>query len=142
MGKYFALSIALLASSSALADRCVIPTARSNFLAARVVVAAEASGISVSPAPNDPGKYRQTILWRVHESWKGPHPYGSDFTTRTVIDCPKCSAYKLKNGQLMILYLRGKEPYNLLWCSHSNRIEYSLKDIPLLYNLSGGRHGT
>jgi hypothetical protein len=142
MGKYLATLVALLATGPAMADRCVMPTARQDFFASSTVVAAEARRISVTPAPDDPGKYFQTILWRVHESWKGPHPYGRDFTTRTTIKCPTCSMYKLKAGQFMLLYLNGKEPYELPWCSHSNRLEHSLKDIPLLYQLSGARHGT
>jgi hypothetical protein len=142
MGRYFALLIVLLANGPAMADRCLMPTVRQSFAASEVVAAAEVREISITPSAKDPGKYRQTILWRVHESWKGPHLNGRDFTTRTTINCPTCSAYKLKERQLMVLYLGGKEPYQLSWCSHSNRLEYSLKDVPLLYKLSGVRHGT
>ena len=142
MGKYFALLLGLLTAGPAMATKlCTIPTARQDFATSHVVVAAEARQISVTQVPNVPGEYRQTILWRVHESWKGPL-YGRDFTTRNRVDCPTCSLDKLKPGKLMILYLKGQEPYELSWCSHSNFLEYSLKDIPLLYELSGVRRGT
>jgi hypothetical protein len=143
MGKYFALLLGLLMVSPATATkRCALPTVRQDFAASNVVVAAEARQISVAPAPDASGQYRQTILWRVRESWKGPL-YGRDFTTRSTVDCPTCSLDKLKPGKLMILYLKGQEPYELSWwCSHSNFLEYSLKDVPLLYELSGVARGT
>jgi hypothetical protein len=119
-----------------------MPTARQDFAWSKVVVAAEVRTISVAPDPRDSTKFRQTVLWRVHESWKGPHPYGRDFTTRTTMKCSTCRPYKLKPGRLMVLYLSGTEPYALPWCSHTNFLEYSLKDIPLLYKLKVAQHGT
>jgi hypothetical protein len=140
--RFAAVILALLAASPAMASSCIMPTARADFAASDVVVAAEVRGISITRAPGEPGKFRQTILWRVHESWKGRHPSGRDFTTRTLLNCPRCTFYRLKPGQLMILYLSGREPYQLDWCRHSNRLEYSIKDIPLLYKLSVARDGT
>ena len=144
MGKYFALLLGLLTAGPATATKlCAVPTARQDFDRSTVVVAAEARQISVTQVPNAPGEYRQTILWRVHESWKGPYMHGRDVTTRNKIDCATCSLDKLERGKIMILYLKGHEPYEASFqCSHSNFLEYSLKDIPLLYELSGIPYGT
>lgn len=129
--------LAALSVGPATASSCIMPTARQDFATSEVVVAAEVQAVSLIAAPGQPGKFRRTILWRVHESWKGGHAYGSDFTTREVINCPRCVAYKLHKGQMMLLYLDGHEPYQLPWCSRTNRLESSLKDVPLLYRLAG-----
>ncbi|GAB2524865.1 hypothetical protein [Lysobacter humi (ex Lee et al. 2017)] len=142
MGKYIALVALFLTAAPALASSCLMPSVAQDLRASKVVVAAQVRGVSVVPHPREPGKYRQTILWRVHEAWKGPHRYGRDFTTRTTLNCPTCTHYKVAHGRLMVLYLRGAEPYVLPWCSRTNFLEHSLKDVPLLYKLSGSGLGT
>jgi hypothetical protein len=142
MDKFFATVVLFLGAGEASATSCLMPDARQDFSTSKVVVAAEVRAVSVTPNRAEPGKFRQTVLWRVHESWKGPYTYGRDFTTRTSINCPKCTPYKLSAGRLLVLYLSGSEPYVLPWCSRTNFLERSLKDVPLLYRLAGIRHGT
>src|SRR5687767_2521397 len=120
MGKYIALLVLTLAADTAAASSCLMPSVHQDFAGSDVVVAAEARDVSITPHPSQSGKYRQTVLWRVHEAWKGSHSYGKNFTTRTVINCATCAPYKLRRGRLMVLYLGGSEPYAVGWCSRTN----------------------
>jgi hypothetical protein len=143
MNKYVAaLWLVFFVISPAQATSCLPLTVNQDFAFSDVVVAAEVRDVSVTASPNQTDMFRQTVLWRVHESWKGKHLYGRDFTTRTPINCPTCATYKLKPGSSMVLYLTGREPYQLNWCGRTNKLEFSLKDIPALYKLSGAHNGT
>ena len=118
-----------LTSPEVAAVICVTPSVSVAFETSTSVVAASVETVSLrrSGANN---KVRQTILWRVHENWKGPHYKGSTFTTRNPLQTP------LSKGQAMLLYLSGAEPYFLpSECWRSGRLEDSLLDIPKLYEL-------
>jgi hypothetical protein len=118
-----------LASSEVAAVICVAPPVSVAFETSSSVVAASVETVSLrrSGAHNE---VRQTILWRVHESWKGPHYKHSTFTTRSPFQTP------LAKGQSMLLYLSGSEPHFLSSeCSRSGLLEDSLLDIPKLYEL-------
>ncbi len=89
------------------------------------VVAATVEAISLREVD---GQMRQTIIWRVNESWKGVHPKGSTFTTRTNVVEP------IRGGQAFLLYLSGKEPYEVNTCSgRSAPLQESLQDVRDLY---------
>lgn len=125
-------------SPVALACSCVPPaTVTVTYTEASVVVAAEAEAISDRTVKDERGDLaRQTVLWRVHENWKGKHKVGSTFTTRTFVDCCICGRSVAK-GDVMLLYLYGKEPYKLSICGRSKLLKLSLKDVPLLYEFRG-----
>ena len=92
---------------------------------ADVVVAATAKATSIRKVG---GYSRQTIIWQVNENWKGPHFKGSAFTTRTNIVEP------IKSGQAYLLYLDGKEPYQVNTCAdRSAPLQDALLDVRELY---------
>ena len=94
-----------------------------------VVVAATAKTISSKTVG---GHSRQTIIWWVNESWKGPHYKGSTFTTRT------SGADPIARGQSFLLYLSGKEPYEINTCSdRSAPLQDALPDVRELYKEFG-----
>src|SRR5690606_11446238 len=76
------------------------PPAIHSLQQSSAVLAATAEAISLREVD---GEIRQTIIWRVNESWKGVHPKGSTFTTRTNVVEP------IRGGQAFLLYLSGKE---------------------------------
>lgn len=139
--KLLILALCIFITPAALACSCVPPiTVMAAYTEAPTVVAAEAEAVSDRTVKDERGHdlARQTVLWRVHESWKGPHKRGSQFTTRTLVDCCICGRAVTK-GDLMVLYLHGKEPYKLSICGRSDMLKLSLQDVPLLYQFRGAR---
>ena len=121
--------LALLFAPSASADWiCFDPPINENFARSDIVVAATVEGISLKK--KDSGSWRQTILWRVDESWKGPRYKGSRFTTRTGLADPET----VKRGESFLLFLSGTEPYEWSTCKpNRHRLQESLHDVHKLY---------
>ena len=107
------------------ASSCIRPPVHHSFQHSHAIVAATAIATSVRRVD---GYSRQTVLWRVNETWKGPHYKGSTFTTRTNTPDP------VVNGQAYLLYLTGQEPYELQICSErGGLLQDSLQDVRDLY---------
>ncbi|GAA3928184.1 hypothetical protein GCM10022229_22470 [Luteimonas lutimaris] len=106
---------------------CIEPPVIYSLQHSDAVVVGTVAAVSVRRS----GEYwRQTILWHVNESWKGPHYKGSTFTTRTNLPEPNTA----KVGQAYLLYLRGKEPYEWQTCSErGGLLQDSLQDVHKLY---------
>ena len=124
------LILVQLPSPSRAESLCFKRSIQENFSNSSVVVAASATGVSIREvAPGEPP--RQTILWRVSKSWKGPYRKGSIFTTRNRLDLP------ITRGNAMLLFLTDREPYSVdTYCSNSARLEDSLDHVPLLEELA------
>ena len=111
------LATALMVSPSARATICFPPDPQAIYSDSDIVVLAFPKAIST--LPRDAARagfrypFRQTILWQVHVSWKGPYKPGDTFTTRTrFADGEGCSSPIYRQGSLL-LYLGGREPYRL-----------------------------
>jgi hypothetical protein len=126
---------------SAAACRCSIPEdVSTSFREATVVVAAEAMTVTRArnPAIQDRPSFEadiETVVWSVHESWKGAYPAGQQLTTVTDVTCCLCGGSANK-GDLVLLYLHGNEPFQLSTCSRTSPLKNALKDIPMLYKLA------
>ena len=121
-----ALSFRLNASSEWI---CSDPPVREAFARADVAVAATVTGVSTKRTSD--GTWRQTILWRVDENWKGRHYKGSQFTTRTLLAEPETA----ETGESFVLLLSGTEPYKLASpCTPERpRLKDSLYKVHQLY---------
>ena len=121
-----ALSFRLNASSEWI---CSDPPVREAFARADVAVAATVAGVSTKKTSD--GTWRQTILWRVDENWKGRHYKGSQFTTRTLLAEPET----VGTGESFVLLLSGAEPYKLASpCTPERpRLKDSLYKVHQLY---------
>jgi len=127
LGCWLGLVLALHTSGAFASIPCEVlrPPAIHSLQQSSAVVAAMAEAVSLRAAD---GQMRQTIIWRVNESWKGVHPKGSTFTTRTNVVEP------IRGGQAFLLYLSGKEPYEIDTCSgRSAPLQESLQDVRELY---------
>ena len=121
-----ALSFRLNASSEWI---CSDPPVREAFARSDVAVAATVAGVSTKRTSD--GTWRQTILWRVDENWKGRHYKGSQFTTRTLLAEPET----VGTGESFVLLLSGTEPYKLASpCTPERpRLKDSLYKVHQLY---------
>ncbi|MDL1870122.1 hypothetical protein FBQ98_11930 [Gammaproteobacteria bacterium PRO6] len=144
----------LLTPHEAAACMCVSGsgpnTISSSFRGSTVVVIAKVISVSAPPgerkAGSEPGdEYgieKQTVVWEVQESFKGPHKQQSRFTTSTLVACCMCGIF-VSQGETYVLYLNGKEPYTFQECSRSALLQNSLDSIPTLRRLSRRtRNGT
>ena len=105
-----------------------------HFDAATVVVVATVKKLTVTNNPkNAPTR---TVVWTVHEAWKGRHYKGAEFTTNEEYLGPEYS-WELRQGRAMLLYLRGKEPYELhaRRCGRSGYLEDSIEALNDLFRL-------
>ena len=89
-----------------------------QYKVADVVVIATPVAISIRDKKGNPFGQR-TVLWKTNESWKGPYK-GATFTTREPINCDlrdqmcrEFGDWLLATGHPMLLFLAGKEPYEL-----------------------------
>jgi hypothetical protein len=58
------------------------------------------------------GEFRETVLWRVLKSWKGPWKAGNTFTTRRTFEPSPCSyEIRLSDREPKVFYGSGAEPY-------------------------------
>lgn len=101
---------------------------------ATAIVVATVASVSIK----DVGKQfpRRTILWNVKESWKGPHYKGSQFTTQENFYIPT-NDWSLTPGKAMLLYLGGREPYEIEspMCGSSGYLEDSILELEELFKL-------
>lgn len=101
----------ILASPGAQARTlCVDPAMPALLQSSRVAVVATVEARSLKPKQ---GGWQQTVLWRVNESWKGPHYKGSTFTTRVRLSRRE----DVMPGQAYVLMLKGTEPYEWTPCN-------------------------
>lgn len=105
-----------------------------HFGMASVVVVATVEKVVVKGAPKDPPV--RTVRWKVHESWKGPHYRGADFSTVEEYFGPEYS-WDLSEGRAMLLYLKGNAPYELhaQRCGRSGYLEESIEALNDLFRL-------
>ena len=105
-----------------------------HFDSASVVVVATVEKVAIKGEPKDPPV--RTVRWKVHESWKGQHYKGSDFSTADNYFGPK-HGWDLREGRAMLLYLRGKEPYTLpvQQCGRTGYLEESIDALNELFRL-------
>jgi hypothetical protein len=109
---------ALLLSATAHATSCFPPDPEQLYQEHEVAVLAVPKAVSVLPrdAPEKgfPFPFRQTIIWQVLVSWKGPYLAGATFTTRTNFSGePSCVVHSVHGNGPLLMYLAGKEPYVL-----------------------------
>ena len=133
------MASALLLSSSAYATSCFPPDPEQLYKESEIAVLAFPKAISVLPrdAPEKgyPFPFRQTIIWQVLASWKGPYSSGATFTTRTnFTDEPSCVLRSVHGDGPMLIYLSGKEPYALA------NAQYPQLAVQYFQHLEGLRH--
>ena len=109
---------ALLLSAKSHATSCLPPDPTQLYEKHDVAVLAIPKAVSVLPrdAPKKgfPFPFRQTIIWQVLVSWKGPYLAGETFTTRTNFTGePSCVVRSVHGNGPLLMYLSGKEPYVL-----------------------------
>lgn len=111
---------------------------RSAFAGSGVVVVAEAIKLTRREAgessPDHDGFGRQTVVWEVRESFKGPKPVDQRITTHAIADKGMCGRL-FNEGDVVILYLPERGPYALSLCDSTKPLKYAISDIPLLYEL-------
>ncbi len=145
MSKLFllvAIAFALLSTSSrSLACSCVAqPGSLSSQVAAALKQADAvftAEVIEVEDFNMGNGDYQKTHL-RVIEAWKGPNAPGSTVRTITKTECCLCGR-RLKQKQLLLLYLSGEEPYTVSECSRTQSLEDAKDDVAVLTKLQSQR---
>ena len=105
-----------------------------HFDMASVVVVATVKTVAVRGEPKDPPV--RTVRWKVHESWKGRHYKGAEFSTVDYYFGPEHS-WDLREGRAMLLYLRGKDPYTLpaQQCGRTGYLEESIDALEDLFRL-------
>ncbi len=99
-----------------------------------LVIAYPAAISNIPRAANDLSyrqEFRQTILWTVVVSWKGPYKPGDKFTTRQTLDrsgmcTPGAGNYTKKP---LLLAFSGREPYESFW---DFSVEYDLEKFMYL----------
>ena len=114
---------------------CIAPPIEEALASSSGVVAATPIAISFKKSGTT---QTQTILWAVNESWKGAHYKKSTFTTRNTWIAP------VKKGQPWLLYLAGKEPYQVRHapCGRSQALQEALQDVRILYrSIEASRNG-
>jgi hypothetical protein len=108
---------------------CFDPPAAMRFDGSTVVVVATVMAKSVK---QDGGAWRQTIRWRVDESWKGIHYKGSTFSSRTLT--PRREDVVV--GQAFLLTLSGREPYEWITCDLDlGLLQKSLDDVRVIQEI-------
>ena len=122
-----AITVAFAALLSALPGHatsvCFDPPAATRFDGSDVVVVATVIDKSVK---RQGAAWRQTILWRVDESWKGVRYRGSTFTTRVLTSTKE----DVVIGQAFLLTLSGREPYEWITCNKDRALlQNSLEDV-------------
>lgn len=138
------LSMAQPASACSCAEPDDVKT---TFGKAGVVVAAEAIAVLkeegvLTTTDNKP--YESTfeiVEWNVDESWKGPYHRNQRFKARTAVTCCICGR-SVEIGEVLLLYLSGPEPYDIHICGRNAPLKHALKDIPILYQISGSPTAT
>ncbi len=122
--------LALLFCDSAEATSimpCREPSPAESLSVSDVVVVAT---IEAKTLDKVEGSWRQTLLWRVNESWKGRHYKNSTFTTRVRLTDPE----DVEVGQAFLLKLEGTEPYEWASCSRNRGyLPDSLEDVHEVY---------
>jgi hypothetical protein len=137
--------LALLASSgNSWACSIIIPPPEERFSESQVVVLAVPRIISYRPREASKrdfvGRYRQTVLWQVLQSWKGPFRAGAKFTTRQNyskdgdLELACSSHHPTYPRSAQLLYLRGKEPFGGFY---SFAVENSVWDFEYLEKVRG-----
>lgn len=141
------LVLALIAiPGRSVACSCAIdPTVRAYYAHADIVVAAEATDVSSTPAVAQFRGRRiqdnsQVVTWEVSERWKGPFKEGQTLTTTRKAFAGNCTL-PARKGDVMLLFLSQEEPRVISMCSGSGHLKRSLRHIPELYRLSGRRGG-
>ena len=113
-----------------------------HYKNASAIVVATAIAVSNKRVPGH-RMMRRTIMWRVNESWKGPYK-GSTFTTRDMLscnldrwECRKHDEWQITQGKSMLLFLSGKEPYEVgsKGCPASGYLEESIPQLEKLFEL-------
>ena len=130
----------LLLSFKSHATSCFPPDPAQLYEDHDVAVLAIPKAVSVIPrdAPEKgfPFPYRQTIIWQVLVSWKGPYLAGDTFTTRTDFTGePSCVVRSVRGSGPLLMYLSGKEPHVL---GNTHKPE---RAIEYFRHLEGLRHG-
>jgi hypothetical protein len=124
----------MLAAPLAHACRCAqTGSIEQAYIAATAVIVAEAIKIKTS-AKAKSNLAEQHITWRVWEAFKGTHAKDSQLITNTVTSCCMCGL-SIEQGEVMLLYVNGSQPYHLSSCSKSLALKAAVADIPALYKL-------
>ena len=111
-----ALILLFTTIGSAVACSCVFWDPENHFKEAVSVVIAVPQATSIRTVLFEGRQIeRQTIVWRVTERFKGPHPKGTTFTSRTVA-ANNCT-YFFNQGDKIVLYLFDREPYRITACA-------------------------
>jgi hypothetical protein len=110
------LAVLLAASQSAHACSQIVFPPGYELAHRDVVVLARPLAASFRPKESANLRYtaefRETVLWRVLKSWKGPWKTGDTFTTRRTFEASRCSyVIRLSDRAPKIVYGRGGEPY-------------------------------
>ena len=114
--KCFVVLLALLLSPQAVACSIFLGHPPEVFEESQIVVMAHPVAISHRPERaanrNYDGSFRQTVLWEVLLSWKGPLVSGDKFTTRRNIDLDQCTSYfPVRDTSARLIYARGQQPF-------------------------------
>ncbi len=116
MKHLLAIVALIVAPVPAMACSIVFGPPATEFAESDTVVMAVPVAISFKPEeasdPKFSQKFRQTILWEVLLSWKGPLVSGDKFTTRRNIDLEQCTSYfPVRDTSARLIYARGQQPF-------------------------------
>jgi hypothetical protein len=128
----------LLLSLEVRSTICFPPDPQEIYDRHDVAVLAIPKAASVMPrdAPENgfPFPFRQTIIWHVLISWKGPYQSGGTFTTRTNFDEDVGCVQPIHDDGPKLIYVSGRAPYAL-------RDAYNLRlAVEQFQHLEGLRH--
>ncbi len=119
----------LVAVPSHATSECFDPPVSDRFDQADVVAVATVEAKSIK---QDGTAWRQTILWRVDENFKGIRYKGSTFTSRVMMASEK----DVMIGQAFLLTLSGREPYQWITCDKDRGLlQKSLDDVRVVQEI-------
>jgi hypothetical protein len=116
MKRIFVFLLLVTASAQAAACSIVIFPPEHEFDRSEVVALARPVSTSFRPKQaadlSYTGSFRETVLWEVLLSWKGPWKSGDRFTTRRTFPESPCNyEVRLRDTDAYLFYGNEREPY-------------------------------